>query len=89
MTSSTSKQESDKIIELTFPYLSPFVLRKGIEDLLDNEGNSVLRSPSFVDLHPIIYWNLVCSSSRSNRFFDDVIIIGLVLPAFETFQQSF
>jgi len=68
MTSSTSKQESNKIIELTFPYLSPFVLRKGIEDLLDNEGNSVLRSPSFVDLHPIIYWNLVWYFRRLKLF---------------------
>lgn len=43
------------------PYLSPLVLRKELESLLENEGSMVLGDSEFVDQHPIIYWNLVSS----------------------------
>ncbi|XP_022235507.1 DENN domain-containing protein 4C-like [Limulus polyphemus] len=46
---------------LSVPFLSPLVLRKEIEYVLDHEGDDCLTKPEFVDQHPIIYWNLVCS----------------------------
>lgn len=44
---------------MTFAYLSPLVLRKELESLLENEGSEFLAQPELVDSHPIIYWNLV------------------------------
>ncbi|XP_076443222.1 C-myc promoter-binding protein-like isoform X3 [Babylonia areolata] len=44
---------------LVFPYLSPLVLRKELEYVLDNEGDLCLAGQSFLDQHPIIFWNLV------------------------------
>ena len=44
---------------LTVPYLNPLVLRKELENILTEEGDSSLRNSKFVDEHPIIYWNLV------------------------------
>nr|XP_054756664.1 C-myc promoter-binding protein-like isoform X1 [Lytechinus pictus] len=41
------------------PYLSPLVLRKEIENVIDNEGEECLRQPAFVFQHPIIFWNLI------------------------------
>uniref|UniRef100_A0A6Q2YWF4 DENN/MADD domain containing 4A n=1 Tax=Esox lucius TaxID=8010 RepID=A0A6Q2YWF4_ESOLU len=44
---------------VTVPYLSPLVLWKELESLLGNEGDQVMSSPSIVDQHPIVFWNLV------------------------------
>ncbi|XP_068166177.1 C-myc promoter-binding protein-like isoform X3 [Antennarius striatus] len=44
---------------VTVPYLSPLVLWKELESLLENEGDPVIREADMVDHHPIIYWNLV------------------------------
>ena len=41
------------------PYLSPLVLRKEVENVIENEGEVCLRSQEFVTQHPIIFWNLV------------------------------
>lgn len=41
------------------PYLSPLVLWKELESLLVNEGDQAILSPSIVDQHPIVFWNLV------------------------------
>lgn len=43
----------------TVPYLSPLVLWKELESLLVNEGDQAMSSPSVVDQHPIVFWNLV------------------------------
>jgi hypothetical protein len=51
--------ESETII---VPYLSPLVLRKELENVLEHEGDSSLIQPQFVDEHPIIYWNMVSKS---------------------------
>jgi hypothetical protein len=45
--------------DITVPYLSPLVLRKELENLLDTEGDQSLLEPSGVDSHPIIFWNLI------------------------------
>lgn len=42
------------------PYLSPLVLRKEVENVLEHEGDNSMTKSEFVDQHPIIYWNLVC-----------------------------
>lgn len=44
---------------LSVPYLNPLVLRKELENILSEEGDLSLRKSTFVDEHPIIYWNLV------------------------------
>nr|XP_054588173.1 C-myc promoter-binding protein isoform X2 [Nothobranchius furzeri] len=44
---------------VTVPYLSPLVLWKELESLLENEGDPVISEANMVDHHPIIYWNLV------------------------------
>ncbi|CAG5132786.1 unnamed protein product, partial [Candidula unifasciata] len=51
-----SSSSSEPIV---VPYLSPLVLRKEVEYVIDHEGNSSLASDTFVEEHPIIYWNLV------------------------------
>ncbi|XP_054165030.1 DENN domain-containing protein 4C-like [Oppia nitens] len=51
---------------ITVPYLSPLVLRKEIENVLNNEGDLCLAKPEFVDEHPIIYWNLIWYFKRIN-----------------------
>ncbi|XP_074862509.1 C-myc promoter-binding protein isoform X2 [Carettochelys insculpta] len=44
---------------ITVPYLSPLVLWKELESLLENEGDHVITVADFVDHHPIVFWNLV------------------------------
>lgn len=44
---------------LSVPYLNPLVLRKELENILTEEGDLSLQKSTFVDEHPIIYWNLV------------------------------
>jgi len=51
---------------ITVPYLSPLVLRKEVENVLNNEGDLSLAKPEFVDEHPIIYWNLIWFFKRVN-----------------------
>ncbi|XP_037068217.1 LOW QUALITY PROTEIN: C-myc promoter-binding protein-like [Pollicipes pollicipes] len=49
---------------ITLPYLSPLVLRKEVENVMDHDGHGCLSAPAFVDQHPIIYWNLVWYMQR-------------------------
>lgn len=49
---------------ITVPYLSPLVLRKELETILDSEGDICLTDPQTVDDHPIIYWNLLWYHER-------------------------
>lgn len=49
----------------TVPYLSPLVLRKEVENVLEGSGDCCLASSDFVDNHPIIFWNLVWFFTRS------------------------
>ncbi|KAJ8248724.1 hypothetical protein GJAV_G00227060 [Gymnothorax javanicus] len=44
---------------VTVPYLSPLVLWKELESLLDNEGDQAITACDIVDQHPIVFWNLV------------------------------
>ncbi|XP_076847133.1 C-myc promoter-binding protein isoform X2 [Brachyhypopomus gauderio] len=45
--------------QVTVHYLSPLVLWKELESLLENEGEQALSSAAIVDHHPIVFWNLV------------------------------
>uniref|UniRef100_H3C7X0 DENN/MADD domain containing 4B n=1 Tax=Tetraodon nigroviridis TaxID=99883 RepID=H3C7X0_TETNG len=45
--------------QVTVAYLSPLVLRKELESLLENEGEAVLARPQFLDNHSIVFWNLL------------------------------
>lgn len=49
---------------LSVPYLNPLVLRKELENILSQEGDASLSSSTFIDEHPIIYWNLVWIMER-------------------------
>lgn len=51
---------------ITVPYLSPLVLRKEVENVLEHEGDNSMTKAEFVDQHPIIYWNLVGTSFMLN-----------------------
>ena len=62
----------------TVPYLSPLVLRKEVESVLEHEGDMSLLRTSFVDAHPIIYWNLVWYFERTNL---PTHLPGLALPS--------
>ncbi|KAJ8247682.1 hypothetical protein GJAV_G00249060 [Gymnothorax javanicus] len=44
---------------VTVPYLSPMVLWKELESLLENEGDQVIAGRAIVDHHPIVFWNLL------------------------------
>ncbi|KAF5895051.1 C-myc promoter-binding protein isoform X1, partial [Clarias magur] len=57
--SSASNTASSSTAPITVPYLSPLVLWKELESLLENEGEHVISSPAIVDHHPIVFWNLV------------------------------
>ncbi|XP_065316469.1 C-myc promoter-binding protein-like isoform X4 [Gordionus sp. m RMFG-2023] len=47
------------------PYLSPLVLQKELENILEHEGNEeCLLDPSFVDHHACVYWNLLWYFNR-------------------------
>uniref|UniRef100_W4VRF4 Putative calmodulin-binding protein crag n=1 Tax=Corethrella appendiculata TaxID=1370023 RepID=W4VRF4_9DIPT len=56
-----SVKQSDTI---SVPYLNPLVLRKELESILTQEGDHSLSKSTFVDEHPIIYWNLVWVMDR-------------------------
>ncbi|XP_055909333.1 DENN domain-containing protein Crag isoform X1 [Eupeodes corollae] len=49
---------------LSIPYLNPLVLRKELENILTEEGDSALLNSNFVEEHPIIYWNLIWIMER-------------------------
>lgn len=60
------KETASEDKSFTVPYLSPLVLRKEVENVLEHEGDMCLLQQSFVDAHPIIYWNLVWYFERTN-----------------------
>ncbi|CAL8288152.1 unnamed protein product [Merluccius merluccius] len=45
--------------QVTVAYLSPLVLRKELESLLENEGDGVLAHSQLLESHSILFWNLV------------------------------
>lgn len=40
-------------------YVSPLVLRKELENLMDNEGVGALESPDIIRERQVIFWNIV------------------------------
>ncbi|XP_019719189.1 DENN domain-containing protein 4B isoform X2 [Hippocampus comes] len=50
--------ESDATV-VAVAYVSPLVLRKELESLLDHEGEAVLGQRQFLESHCIIFWNLL------------------------------
>ncbi|TSX16999.1 C-myc promoter-binding protein [Bagarius yarrelli] len=58
-TDNGSNSSSHSAEPITVPYLSPLVLWKELESLLENEGEQIISSPVIVDHHPIVFWNLV------------------------------
>jgi len=48
----------EKVISAV-PYLSPLVLRKELENILANDGDSILQTHRIVTEKPIIFWNMI------------------------------
>lgn len=44
---------------ISVPYLSPIVLQKELESLIENHGSDIFLDPAIVDNHGTVYWNLV------------------------------
>ncbi|XP_055635236.1 DENN domain-containing protein Crag isoform X1 [Toxorhynchites rutilus septentrionalis] len=61
---SAAKQQQGAGDAISVPYLNPLVLRKELENILGEEGDLALAKGSFVEDHPIIYWNLVWFMER-------------------------
>lgn len=60
-------EEPKELIEpITVPYLNPLVLRKELESVLSQEGDSCLTKSKFIEEHPIVYWNLIWYFERIN-----------------------
>ncbi|KAI1888537.1 hypothetical protein AGOR_G00186190 [Albula goreensis] len=57
--SNTLGQKRPNPLPVSVPYLSPLVLRKELESLLENEGDQVIYTHKFLSQHPILFWNLV------------------------------
>ena len=53
------RSEKDTKSSVQVPYLSPLVLRKELESILEREGDACLSDAECVNDHPIIYWNLI------------------------------
>lgn len=51
---------------ISVPYLNPLVLRKELENVLSQEGDSCLTKHKFIQEHPIVYWNLIWYYERIN-----------------------
>ncbi|XP_048583663.1 DENN domain-containing protein 4C isoform X2 [Nematostella vectensis] len=49
-------EERDSI---TVAYVSPLVLRKELENMLDNDGDAALQNPDIVHQKDIIFWNMM------------------------------
>ncbi|CAB3990847.1 Hypothetical predicted protein [Paramuricea clavata] len=47
-------------------YVSPLVLRKELENLMDNEGVGVLESPDIIKEKQVIFWNMAWYFQRLN-----------------------
>lgn len=55
----TRNDEAFVLDPISVPYLNPLVLRKELENILQHKGDPSLMQTTFVDQHPIIYWNMV------------------------------
>ncbi|KAI7697904.1 DENN domain-containing protein 4B, partial [Sarcoptes scabiei] len=71
-------KEGHQLEPISVPYLSPLVLRKEFENILNTETYSTLMRSQFVDDHPIVYWNLIWYFDRLNL---PTHITGLALVA--------
>ncbi|XP_015200415.2 DENN domain-containing protein 4C [Lepisosteus oculatus] len=83
-------------LPVSVPYLSPLVLRKELESLLENEGDQVIYTHKFLNQHPIIFWNLVWYFRRLDlpSFLPGLILTsehcnnGVQLPVTSLSQES-
>ncbi|XP_033210496.1 DENN domain-containing protein Crag isoform X2 [Belonocnema kinseyi] len=60
------QQPRELPVPITVPYLNPLVLRKELENVLSQEGDSCLTKYKFIQEHPIVYWNLIWYFERIN-----------------------
>lgn len=62
--STASGGETTTTVSTSVPYLNPLFLRKELESILAQEGDCALAASTFIEEHPIIYWNLVWLMER-------------------------
>ncbi|KAK2860551.1 hypothetical protein Q7C36_004717 [Tachysurus vachellii] len=74
----TLGQKRPNPMPVSVPYLSPLVLRKELESLLENEGDQVIYTQKFLSQHPILFWNLMWYFRRMNL---PSILPGLILTS--------
>ncbi|TSK82191.1 DENN domain-containing protein 4C [Bagarius yarrelli] len=74
----TLGQKRPNPMPVSVPYLSPLVLRKELESLLENEGDQVIYTQKFLTQHPIIFWNMVWYFHRLDL---PSILPGLILTS--------
>ena len=58
---------------LTITFVSPLVLRKELENMLENDGDITLQSPEVVEKKSVIFWNMVSVSELCHFFFQNNI----------------
>lgn len=78
--------KDQEVRPVTVPYLSPLVLWKEVENVLDNEGETSLKTPSFVSEHPIIFWNLVSRSKGHQNGNSGVVLTNSFSTALKSDQ---
>ncbi|XP_043666417.1 DENN domain-containing protein Crag isoform X3 [Vespula pensylvanica] len=61
-----SDKPREQLEPITIPYLNPLVLRKELESVLSQEGDTCLTRHIFIEEHPIVYWNLIWYFERIN-----------------------
>lgn len=61
-----SDKPREQLDPITIPYLNPLVLRKELESVLSQEGDTCLTRHIFIEEHPIVYWNLIWYFERIN-----------------------
>lgn len=74
-----------KISDATVPYLNPLVLRKELENILVEEGDTALKRASFPEEHPIIYYNLLWFMERIDV---NTHLPNLIVPKQSTDSQA-
>uniref|UniRef100_UPI00358DF4B1 C-myc promoter-binding protein-like isoform X2 n=1 Tax=Myxine glutinosa TaxID=7769 RepID=UPI00358DF4B1 len=77
--------ELSEATPITVPYLSPLVLHKQLERLVDHEGDGAVASETLLALHPILFWNLLWYFKRLNL---PSHLPALLLPVLPRTSQS-
>jgi hypothetical protein len=81
------RRRDPRLIQLNYAFLSPIVLRKEMDTLINIGNEQIMRNTSFIDKHPTQFWNLVYVFQRIHlrHNLDQLIIQSKLL---QTEQKS-